>query len=453
MAAPPKSVHPRRRSAPPATAGFATSSARGRRRRQAQVPLAENGGLPHGVVEAGDQQADDRRVRRRKVACVARLCRKSSQNGRTPITSRNDGRNRTTRHSAATCEPPIGRRDTPRRSRTWHRLRCAITRQKRIIADPARRDDFRLQQRQNDVTAAEHQRTEIRDRTYRTTKFHGLPLCSPSATAAARAAAQKLSKAIMPAVRLTGTLQRHMIGWRFGSQQHRAHKAIAPSHRLAICPHAEGSEKVINAAATATVARDRSGARLRAMPRMASATTATAGPPVRATSRRRSPRAKATQRPPGARSPSAEVLPAVLRPAHPDIRRATSRWRYPPGSRPAPAGTGRAPPSTAVPFVEPFAAFDEFLTEISEVSDRTAERCQAESGRPRNLADRCQAGPTHQDHIHGFSPRLPLGRVPRMQMQRWACIIPNVRGLLHRECKWAGKEKESDADKRWPPQE
>src|SRR6202011_2143872 len=34
-------------------------------------------------------------------------------------------------------------------------------------------------------------------------------------------------------------------------------------------------------------------------------------------------------------------------------------------------------------FVEPFAAFDEFVAEVSEVSDRTAERCQAklEEGR------------------------------------------------------------------------
>ena len=69
----------------------------------------------------------------------------------------------------------------------------------------------------------------------------------------------------------------------------------------AICPHAEGSEKVINAAATATVARDRSGARVRAMPRMASPTTATAAtfspcnqPLPSASPRLESPYAKAT---------------------------------------------------------------------------------------------------------------------------------------------------------------
>ena len=79
--------------------------------------------------------------------------------------SRKDGRNTAARHSAAPATP-FGRQfhdgaeiGGEGEERTRNRLRCAIAGEERIIADPAGRHHRRLQQREDDVPAAEDQRS------------------------------------------------------------------------------------------------------------------------------------------------------------------------------------------------------------------------------------------------------------------------------------------------------
>src|SRR5262249_30839635 len=48
--------------------------------------------------------------------------------------------------------------------RSRHGLRRAVAGEKRVVADPARRNDRRLQQRQHHMSAAEHQRTRAIER-------------------------------------------------------------------------------------------------------------------------------------------------------------------------------------------------------------------------------------------------------------------------------------------------
>jgi hypothetical protein len=147
----------------------------------------------------------------------------------------------------------------------------------------------------------------------------------------------------------------------------------------AICPHAEGSEKVINAA------HGHGGAR--------------------SVGRKGSHHAENGQRDHGYRGNFQSVQPAAaervteagkpVRKGHQRDRRRQRKGR-PGRQRTGISGPQQADGDTHLArgrarqelaeryqirvglFVEPFAAFDEFVAEVAEVSDRPAERCQAE---------------------------------------------------------------------------
>src|SRR5262249_44306424 len=148
---------------------------------------------------------------------------------------------------------------------------------------------------------------------------------------------------------------------------------MPPSAIAPICPHDDGTPSAMMAAATASVARGRSGASVRAMPSTAWATTATA-----ATLRpcnQPEPAAEAKRHEGGGRG-QGESAPGRQGPGIPAAQQADGDAHLARG-RPGQERAERDQVGVAL-VVEPGPPAHELLAEIAEMGDRSAEGGQPE---------------------------------------------------------------------------
>ena len=205
--------------------------------------------------------------------------RNASQNGSAPVTSRSPGREDGDEAEGRAAHA-VGRRRHHRpqiggegEERPGHGLSGAVAGEKGVVAHPARRHHRGLQQGQHDVAAAEDERARAIERLEhrdRLARRRGAP------RAGARPAAGRTRRGRPTRARADTAIGSAPRGAAAASRQKPQPEQAAQRDGGDLAQRRRRRTLTTSAASTAMLARSRSGARLRAMPHTAWATTATA---------------------------------------------------------------------------------------------------------------------------------------------------------------------------------
>src|SRR5262249_25440839 len=155
--------------------------------------------------------------------------------------------------------------------RSRHGLRGAVAGEKGVVADPPRRNHRRLQHRQHDASAAEHQRPGAIERVEFPERLRGDAAASSGRP---MSSAKNATSSSAPSARLTSSGK--AAGAIASPPRRKSAPTMPPSTIAPICPHDDGAPSAMMAATTASGAPARARASVRSMPSTAWATTATA---------------------------------------------------------------------------------------------------------------------------------------------------------------------------------